>query len=247
MRLRLLPRLIATLVMASSAILAAQPENSPPPEATQRARGRGAAMTAAPPAACRTGVETYRIVTTSPVFTSTTEGRCTFDREKVEGTCTNEYRDGQGRRFTSVSVTRHASIADVVGEVSVVPPLMRALETATTVSGGGADTTGVNTLSYDAEGRLQSMTAVSRPSGQRSVTTYTAWDRAGRPMAGLTEAGRVSTPMTLSYDDSTRTLSTTTAGQTCTQNFDANGNPTVARCAGSTSTTTVLTTQRICP
>ena len=100
------------------------------------------------PDACRTGLATYRIVTRGGGFTSTTEGSCSFDAATVEGTCTNDYSDGTGRRFRSVSVTRHATIADVVDEVSVNPPRQLARGTTTTVTGAGADSTGVSTLEY---------------------------------------------------------------------------------------------------
>ena len=125
----------------------------------------------------------------------------------MEGTCTNEYSDNTGRRFRSVSVTRHASLADVVDEVSVVPPLQLALGT---------------------------------------TTTYTAWDTAGRPTMGTVLAGRQQSTVSMSYDDSRRMQSQTSNGITCTQTFDANANPAIGSCAGSTATTTVLTTQQIC-
>ena len=83
------------------------------------AASQGARRGAATAPVCRTGLATYRIVTKA-VITSTVNGSCTFDSSTVEGTCTNEYSDSTGRRFRSVSVTRHASLADVIEEVSVV-------------------------------------------------------------------------------------------------------------------------------
>lgn len=195
---------------------------------------------------CRTGIATYRIVTASPIVTSTVEGRCTFDSATVEGTCVNDYSDSRGGRFTSVSITRHATVADVVDEVSVVPPLNRALGTTTTVKGAGLDTTGTSTLTHDGRKRLTTIAAVSQPGGQTSTTTYTAWDAAGRPTAGTLASGRQSTAQTMRYDDSTRTQTISTNGQMCTQTFDENGNPAAGACGGSTATTTVLTTQQIC-
>jgi len=195
---------------------------------------------------CRTGIATYRVVTASPAGTSTIDGNCTFDQATVEGTCTNLYSDPTGRRFTSVSVTRHASRADVVDEVSVNPPLNLALGTATTVSGAGLNTTSTSALSYDARRRLTGITAVQQPGAQTSTTAYTAWDAAGRPTAATLTAGRQASSQVLSYNDAARTQSMTTGGVTCTQTFDENGNPAVGRCGGSTATTTVLTTQQIC-
>jgi hypothetical protein len=198
-------------------------------------------------ASCRTGVATYRLVTTSPGgLSSTVDGSCTLDQATVEGTCTNLYSDTAGQRFRSVSVTRHASRADVVDEVSVNPPLNLALGTTTTVSGVGLNTTSTTVLTYDARRRPTGMTAVQQPGAQTSTTVYTAWDAAGRATAATITAGRQGSAQTLSYNDATRTQSMTTGGVTCTQSFDENGNPAVSRCAGSTATTTVLTTQQIC-
>jgi YD repeat-containing protein len=143
-------------------------------------------------------------------------------------------------------VTRHASRADVVDEVSVNPPLNLALGTTTTVSGVGLNTTSTTVLTYDARRRPTGMTAVQQPGAQTSTTVYTAWDAAGRPTAATITAGRQGSTQTLSYNDATRTQSMTTGGVTCTQSFDENGNPAVSRCAGSTATTTILTTQQIC-
>ena len=153
---------------------------SPRPQAARRTA----------PAACRTGLATYRIVTKGPAASrppSRAAARST--PTAVEGTCTNEYSDTRGGRFRTVSVTRHSTIADVVDEVSVNPPLQRALGTTTTVTGAGANSTNVSTTEYDAQKRLISVVAESRPSGQRSVTTYTTWDAAGRPTMA-TVAGR---------------------------------------------------------
>jgi hypothetical protein len=195
---------------------------------------------------CRTGVATYRIVTTSASFTSTINGSCTFNPSTVEGTCTNNYTDTLGSSFTSVSVTRHATRGDVVDEVSVIPPLNRALGTTTTITGAGPTTTNTATLGQDGQRRLVSITAVSQPSGQTTTTTYTAWDSAGRPTAGTVVGAGQPIGQTFSYDNASRTQTSASSGVTCTQTFDQNGNPSVGTCPGSTATMTVLTTQQIC-
>ena len=195
---------------------------------------------------CRAGLATYRIVTVSPAGTSTVDGSCTFDQAAVEGTCTNLYSDTAGQRFRSVSVTRHASLADVVDEVSVNPPRNLALGTTTTVSGLGLNTTTTSVQTYDARRRPAGVTAIQQPGAQPSTTVYTSWDAAGRPTAATITTGRQGGSQVLSYNDAARTQSMTSGGTTCTQTFDENGNPAVSRCAGSTATTTVLTTQQIC-
>jgi len=195
---------------------------------------------------CRTGPATYRTVTVSPAGSSTVDGSCTFDPAAVEGTCTNLYSETAGQRFRSVSVTRHASLADVVDEVSVNPPRNLALGTTTTVTGLALNTTTTSVQTYDARRRPTGLTAVQQPGAQTSTTVYTSWDAAGRPTAATITAGRQGGSQVFSYNDGTRTQSMTSGGMTCTQTFDENGNPAVSRCAGSTATTTVLTTQQIC-
>ena len=136
---------------------------APPPLAGQgRKDGAGS---------CRTGIATYRVVTASPAGTSTIDGSCTVDQAPVEGTCENLSSDSTGRRFTSVSVTRHASRADVVDEVSVNPPLNRALGTTTTVSGAGLNTTSTSALTYDTRGRLTGIVAVQQPGARGDPAT----------------------------------------------------------------------------
>jgi len=196
--------------------------------------------------ACRTGVGAYRIENKGAV-TSNVTGSCTFDAAAVEGTCTNDYSDSTGRKLRSVSVTRHATVADVVDEVSANPPLQRALGTTTTLTGAGTDTRNTSTLEYDAQKRLVSIIAESRPSGQRSITTYTAWDAEGRPTAATIAAAGQATTLAIRYDNARRSQSMTSNGVTCTQTFDQNGNPAVSSCeGGSSASTTILATQRIC-
>jgi len=208
----------------------------------------GSGSTGGQTTACRTGPATYRIVTTGGGVTSTTNGTCTFNTNTVEGTCTNQYSDSTGQTFTTVSTTRHATRGDVVDEVSVIPPRQRALGTTTTVTGGGLNTTGTSTLTYDAQRRPISIVATTTGSGQNvmSTTTYTAWDSAGRPTASTSMGGSNST---YSYDDATRTQVSTTVGSgvSCSQVFDVNGNPTVGTCTnGATSTLTMLSTLQVC-
>ena len=208
------------------------------------ALAQGARRAAAP--ACRTGVGTYRIENKGAVMTTVT-GSCTFDAAAVEGTCTNDYSDGTGRKLRSVSVTRHATVADVVDEVSANPPLQRALGTTTTLTAPGTETRNTSTLEYDAQKRLVSVTAESQPTGQRSITTYSAWDAEGRPTMGTVASGGRTAAVAIRYDNVRRSQSITSNGVTCTQTFDQNGNPVTSGCdGGGSSSTTILTTQRIC-
>ena len=197
---------------------------------------------------CRIGPATYRISTTGPNnFTSTTNGSCTFNRSTVEGTCTNQYSDSGGTTLTSVSTTRNASIAQVIDEVSVIPPLILSSTTTTVVTQPGQPTsTGTSTRAFNGR-RLVMISNISQPSGATSLTTYTAWDSSDRPTAGSVVSGGQPSTIAFSYNNGTRTQTITQAGVSCTQTFDQNGNPASAACAGTTSTSTILTTQQICP
>lgn len=226
------------------------------PSASQSGGGSGPGTGSAPtgggggtasPTACRTGVATYRIVTTSSAVTSTVNGSCTFNPTAVEGTCTNQYSDSTGQNFTSVSTTRNATRGDVVDEVSVIPPLNLSVSTVTTLPIAGQGTTTLTATRTFSGRRLLTNTSVSQPSlGPPSVTTYLAWDAADRPTAGTVVTGGQSVPQSFTYDNATRTQTSTSAGATCTQTFDQNGNPAVGTCSGATATTTVLATQQIC-
>ena len=223
------------------------PSGSGGGSASSGSSGSGSGSGGGQATACRTGPATYRIVTAGGGVTSTTNGTCTFNNNTVEGTCTNQYSDSTGQTFTSVSTTRHATRGDVVDEISVIPPLQRAISTTTTVTGGALNTTGTSTFTYDAQRRLTSIVATTTGSGQNvtSTTTYTAWDSAGRPTASTSP----SSSSTYSYDNATRTQVSTTVGSgvSCSQVFDVNGNPTVGTCTnGATSTLTMLSTLQVC-
>lgn len=193
---------------------------------------------------CRTGPATYRIVTTAASVTSTINGSCTFNQATVEGTCTNQYSDSTGQSFTSTSTTRNSSRGEVVDEVSVIPPLNLSSSTTTTLSNPGqAPITSTATRTFS--GR-RILTQTSSGTGVTTVTTYTAWDSSERPTAATIVTAGVSSQQTISYDNAARTQTMTQGGVTCTQAFDANGNPTVGTCPGSTATFTMLTTQQIC-
>jgi hypothetical protein len=79
-----------------------------------------------------------------------------------------------------------------------------------------------------------------------SITTYTAWDSSDRPTAATVTSAGGTSQQSFTYDNATRTQTSTQSGVTCTQVFDQNGNPTLGTCPGSTSTFTMLSTQQIC-
>ena len=193
-------------------------------------------------------METFRIVTSGTGLSVTIEGSCNFSRERIQSTCTSVYTDSRGVRLMTEAVTRYARVEDVVDEVAVVPPLMKYTNITSTTSGTALQTTTNTTdVMYDGLMRPASMSSVSRPSGQIGTTRYSSWDLAGRPTAATVINGTQTSTQVFSYNDATRTQTITTPnGPPCTQTFDENGNPTAGACAGSTTTTTILSTQQIC-
>jgi YD repeat-containing protein len=198
-------------------------------------------------AACRAVAAQYVTQHRGRGFTATTTTRCEFDRTALEFRCAAEYRDSFGTTTTTTIVTAYASVADLIDEARVVPPLRRALSTTSVQKGSTGTTTTRLVNRYDAQGRL-----VSEASGQES-TVYGGWDSAGRPTtARATFAGGTST-RTMAYGDH-QVLITTPTPQgpiSCTQVFDDAGNERSSNCLGpagsaTSSTTTITATAQIC-
>jgi YD repeat-containing protein len=186
-------------------------------------------------------------------FSSTFKQTCSFDRQAFRGTCTNEYSDSRGTSNGSTTfVTTYASIGEFLDEVRVVPPLFKALKSNATTT-GPAGRTSETTYTYDSQGRLTKEATAGAPTS----TTYTEWDKAGRPTK-VQDVGRgFNNTRDVSFDDvqRTRTTRVTPAGRgqvvmTTIETFDADGNPIrqVATAGPSTTTTTITinSTQRIC-
>jgi len=186
-------------------------------------------------------------------FSSTFKQTCSFDSQAFRGTCTNEYSDSRGTSNGSTTfVTTYASIGEFLDEVRVVPPLFKALKSNATTT-GPAGRTSETTYTYDGQGRLTKEATAGAPTS----TTYTEWDKAGRPTK-VQDVGRgFNNTRDVSFDDvqRTRTIRVTPAGRgqvvmTTIETFDADGNPIrqVATAGPSTTTTTITinSTQRIC-
>jgi hypothetical protein len=107
---------------------------------------------------------------------------------------------------------------------------------------------------FDRENRLVQETGESS-SGGTFTTTYTTWDQTGRPTAGKTVSRGNINALTLAYDSTARTLTTTTdtglQKLVCVLTFDADGNPAASSCKGpggmtNGSVTTTTATEKIC-
>jgi hypothetical protein len=216
-----------------AAILTAPPQTVPPcrmiPAAmTSRATGAGMAQEA-----------------------STT---CRYDRAVNKVTCTSRVGGGRGSVQTTVSVTSYESLADVLDEVSVIPPRRRFVRTDTTTKMLQKTVTATLVNTYDARERLVKEVGSDGP-GRESTTTYTAWDAAGRPTAGTSVSKGGRNTLAIAYDNGARTMTTTSTSRggrvTCTMTFDANGNQAAGACTGvggikSGSTMTITATERVC-
>jgi hypothetical protein len=140
----------------------------------------------------------------------------TFDTGSKKSTVTTMFANGAP---CSTNITDYASVADFVDEVHVVPPIFRSTSNTNTNSGACGKVTATNTYTYDGQRRLVSM---SNDVG--GVTTYTAWDTAGRPTKGTSNG---SITISNAYDDGARTTTQTQTGpngkSVTTMTFDANG------------------------
>ena len=205
--------------------------------------------------ACRNlATSLTHVSTAAGGFRSTVKTTCTFNPQKFQGNCTNEYSDTRGVSITTATtvVATYASLGDFIDEVRVVPPLFKARKaTATTTGPTGRNSE--TTYTIDAQGRLTAETTA----GTSTTTTYTEWDAAGRPTR-VQDVGRgFNNTRTIEYDDVRRTKTTRVAPQgqgqvvvTTVETFDADGNPIRQTAGGGQSTSettiTVNATQRIC-
>jgi YD repeat-containing protein len=144
----------------------------------------------------------------------------------------------------TTSVSAYRSVADFVDEVRVIPGVMLQTSTTTTNTGACGSGMSVATFTYDAQRRLTSIASGG------SMTTYTAWDGAGRPTAGSFPGTTIANV----YNEATRTWTQTqTTGasvSTTTITYDANGNQLmVVNTTGPIVTTTTFTntaTAQVC-
>jgi hypothetical protein len=167
--------------------------------------------------------------------TYATAGRYAYTKHRwLSGTFTSAYdvttnrwttdfvfTDTTGTIETQRTVTSFQSVAAFVDELATSPPL--ALST-NMVSTGAFDYLSTNT--FDAQRRQTSQT-LDGGEGNPYVSTYTAWDGAGRPTAGRQLARNWDRSLAMVYDDASRTVTRTeTSGTQVTtfvEVYDTNG------------------------
>jgi len=162
-----------------------------------------------------------------------------FDSSTLQFTSTVVYPNGS---LCDTVVTSYRSIADLISEVKVIPPLTLATQSITT--GGPACGSGTSTrvYSYDSQQRL---TRYTQGSG---TGTYSGWDSAGRPTVETLSSGA---SILYAYNDAARTTTVTTTSPggmsgVVTLTYDANGILLQEAGNGGTTTWTTLSTGKIC-
>ncbi len=154
--------------------------------------------------------------------------------------------------MTTTTTTTYNSVADVVDEIAVNPPLSYALSAKVSqTSGPGTAGSGV-TNTFDSSHRITK--TVNTSAGGESTTSYSDWDQAGRPTRANDVGKGFNNIRTISYDDSARTKTTVVNGGPLrtVETFDVNGSQieTLATAGGAAVTTktviTVVASQRIC-
>ena len=247
-----MPRVALVVTTIAMAALAARVQVSSLPAFPASTTGLPEA--GAPVQECRTAATAATTRTKGMGFSADTATTCQFDKATNMSTCTNQYSDSVGTKTTTVSVTTFASLADALDEVKVIPPRRRSVRTDTTTTGERGSMTSSLVNSFDRENRLVQETGESSAGGT-FTTTYTSWDEAGRPTAGKTVSRGNINALTLVYDSTARTLTTTTdtglQKLVCVLTFDANGNPASSSCKGpggmtNSSVTTTTATEKIC-
>ena len=83
---------------------------------------------------CRSLATELTAQTTAPRgFVANAKTSCAFDAQAKQSVCKIQYTDGRGGTTTSTTTTVYNSIADVIDEIAVIPPLSYAV-TATATS-----------------------------------------------------------------------------------------------------------------
>src|SRR5262245_26544889 len=175
----------------------------------------------APPSCRELATALTAQMTATGGFTATAQTKCTFDQAARLIACTVQFNDPRGASTSSTTST-YASVADIIDEIAVIPPLTYMLKAVGTQTGN--PTPGSVTNTFDANRRI-TKTVNSSASGE-STTTYSAWDSAGRPTEAQDVGKGFNNRRSISYDDKARTRTTLVNGGPLrtVETFDANGN-----------------------
>ena len=216
-------------------------------------RSVGAASARDEFASCRNvPTELTALVTGPGGFSATIKTTCSFNVSSKRSDCTSRYLDSQGTTTESTTTSTYNSMADVVDELAVNPPLVYVASTAATQVGSRGKTSGGTTNTFDGNRRI--IKTLNTSASGESTTTYTAWDAAGRPTQASDVGRGFSNTRAISYDNVARTRTTVVnGGQLKTvETFDANGlqiateTTSVAQSMASKTTVTIAASQSVC-
>lgn len=185
-------------------------------------------------------------------FTATNKTTCSFNAAAKRSTCMTRYSDSQGTTLESTTTSTYNSVADVVDEIAVSPPLSYVLSSAGTQTGSRGKSSGSVTNTFDSNRRI--VKTVNTSGNGESTTTYTAWDAAGRPTRASDVGKGFSNTRAISYDDAARTRTTVVNGGPLrtveTLSADGNQIATLTTSGGATlatkATVTITASQSVC-
>jgi hypothetical protein len=191
--------------------------------------------------ACRTvAAISHSVQTFVTGVTVTSDTNCAHNTGTNDVVCHSNFVDSVGGPGEVTQTSRFASRSDIVDEGAANPPLSRSLGTTTVVSSGGFGITTTATNTYDDQKRLRSTAIAADLPQLASTTTFSAWDNAGRPTAGMT-SGAITFPVVYTYDNIMRTVIRNMGPNICTATHDANGIMIKEQCTGTTPSTTIVT------
>jgi hypothetical protein len=222
----------------------------------------GPSATAGTDVSCRRVASAFSTVTTQlDGSIATSETTCAFDPGIRSLSCTTQKTTQGLCPGTDDSRTEYSSIADLIDEAAVVGRILWTHKVSTTsVSmqlpncGGERRALQNETVNqFDSQSRLAGATFTPRelsPSprllGTPTTVSYGSWDSQGRPTVEIAPMSTAST----TYDDATRTKTTTTPGLTIVVRFDADGNTvegrTIVPGGAVNAVMTIAATQLVC-
>src|SRR4029453_9773370 len=149
---------------------------------------------------CRNLATELTAQTTAPGgFVADMKTSCSFNAPAKQSTCTVQYSDRRGTSMTTTTITTYNSVADVVDEIAVNPPLSYALTAKVSqTSGRGTPGSGVTNTFGDNRRILKT---VNSSVGGESTTTYSEWDQADRPTRANDVGKGFNNTRIISYDN----------------------------------------------
>jgi hypothetical protein len=171
----------------------------------------------ATPPPCRVAAVEFTAVNKAANLTAESTSTCTFDRKALTFTCTTQHKDSLGTKTIAVSVTTYESVADIVDEIAVIPPRLRALR-------------------VDSTTESVRVSAANEPRERSGASGLPRASVKGGPADEVPRKGPTRTDVVYSYDKEHRLMTelATTQGSksvatTTYTSWDAQGRPTAGK------------------